>query len=72
MRQHFKTIEETLELFGNEAFYTISVDNFGISFQGKFHSQIVRECLDEGYTFGNSSNGYVILTKNQIRIILTD
>lgn len=72
MKQYLKTIEETIELFGDKAFYTISFDEWGMSFQGKFQSSIVKKCLEQKYTFEYTTTGYVILTKDQIRIILTD
>ena len=72
MKQHIKTIEEMLELFGEKAFYTISFDEYGVSFQGKFHSGIIQRCQQLKYTLEITTNGYVSLTKDQIKIILTE
>lgn len=72
MKQHLKTIEETIELFGDKAFYSISFDEYGVAFQGKFHSGIIQRCQQEGYIFEITTNGYVSLTKDKIKITLTE
>lgn len=72
MKQHLKTIEEMLDLLWEKAFYTITFDEYGVSFQGKFHSLIVKKCLEEGYKFEITTNGFVSLVKDQIKVILTE
>lgn len=73
MKQHLKTIEETIELFGDKAFYTISFDEYGVAFQGKFHSGIIQRCQQLGYTFEiHGATGFISLTKEQIKITLTE
>ena len=72
MKQDLKTIEEMLDLFGEDAFYTISLYGYNIAFQGKFNSSIIKRCQQDGYTHDLQDNGYVYMRKNNIVITLTD
>lgn len=70
MKKNILIIEETLELFGEKAFYNISFDEHQCNFQGRFHSGIVARCMDWDKTF--TLHGYLLLTKENVSITLTE
>lgn len=72
MKQHLKTIEEMLDLFGENAFYTISLYGYNTTLQGKFNSNIIKRCRQDGWAHNVEDNGFVYLRKDNVIIILTD
>ena len=72
MKQHLKTIEEMLDLFGENVFYTISLSDYNTTLQGKFNSSIIKRCQQDEWAYNVEDNGFVYLRKNNVIIILTD
>lgn len=71
MRKNFKTIEEMLDLFGDEAFYAIGLYEYSVTFQGKFNSSMIVRCQQDGYVASVNESGYLELKKDNVTITLT-
>jgi hypothetical protein len=72
MKNYINTVEAMIELFGENAFYNITFDEYGVRFQGKFHSAITKRCQKDGYKYSLDLNGFVRLENNEIIITLTE
>lgn len=71
MKTNFDAAKQLMELFGEKAFYSISVSEYNVTAQGKFNPSIVQRCKEDGYTCGFSDNGFINMAKDNILIILT-
>jgi len=60
-----------LDLFGEGAFYAISLYSYSVNFQGKFNSNIIIRCQQDGYSVSVSESGYIELKKDNTSITLT-
>jgi hypothetical protein len=72
MKQHLKTIEEFLDLFGEEAFYSITLRDHNITLQARFNPSLIKRLRQDDYTYEIDADGYVRLIKNGLEIILTN
>lgn len=71
MKDNIKIVEEMIYLFGEEAFYCISMYGYEVAFQGKFNQKIVIQCQKDGYNIEVDTNGHLCFKKDLIRITLT-
>ncbi len=71
MNNNFKIAKEAVELFGENAFYSITINTYGVTLQGKFNPSIIQRCKQDDYLLAFDDNGYVNITKENITITLT-
>ena len=72
MKTQMRIIEAMLKIFGDTAFYTISMSRFGsTSFQGNFKSELVATAQRYRFTPTFLENGFVDLRRGNITITLT-
>lgn len=69
MEQSIDCLQNT-ELNVND-YYCITVRKSGVSYQGNFNSNVVKELIEKGYSHRINSQGYVELTNGKIEVTLT-
>lgn len=53
-------------------FYNISIDRSGVTLQGYYNSNLVKELLRLKFIYKiDKSYGYIILERNEIKVLLT-
>ena len=73
MKSNLNKLIVSLGFFPNDAFYTVTVDNYNIKLQGEFSPEIIK--IARANKFKNErvdSSGYLCLTRSNIEIVLTD
>ena len=50
MEEKFNKIREVVNLFGEDAFYSIDITNYGIRYQGYINRDSIQIAEDAGYT----------------------
>jgi len=71
MKNNLEKVSKIVELFGDNAFYKISVYSGCINLYGKFDTSIVQRCMKDGYHTRFDENGCPQLDKDNVVITLT-
>jgi hypothetical protein len=71
MKANLKIANDLLDLFGESAFYNISVWDDKVVLQGKFQPPISQRCNADEYTVEVDNSGYFHMKKGNVVIILT-
>jgi hypothetical protein len=53
-------------------FFSITVDNYSISFLGHVNSKMIKKYADKKFRYGVDPNGYLEGKRGIVRIVLTD
>ena len=67
MEEKFNKIREIVNLFGEDAFYSIDITKYGIRFQGDITRDSVRLAEDAGFTKQKTS-AYIVFEKDDNRL----
>lgn len=71
MKNNYRKLAVLLAWFP-DAFYSISISEYGISMQGKYNPVTVIKAGQMRFALKADSNGYIELVREDIEIILTD
>jgi len=70
MEEKFNKIREIVNIFGEDAFYSIDITKYGIRFQGDINKDSVRLAEESGFE-KTSTVVYITYYKDKITLIFT-
>ena len=70
MEEKFNKIREVVNLFGEDAFYSIDITKYGIRFQGDINKDSVRLAEESGFE-KTGTIVYITYYKDKITLIFT-
>ena len=72
MKNNLRRLNRIVKLFPENAFYTCSITDYGVTLQGKFNPQIILKAQELRFTGLIMANGYMQWIRGCYSITLTD